>query len=149
MKKIVVFTTSDIQTCYREKNSTFLFEMYGEKWYSTGKFEKAISEKYEIYVISSRSQLGMHDIWWVEQIPKANIIIGGYDGRGATDKKFIETWREFYRMMGYNPDEIQLFPLTVLQENDMKFWGEYKETWMSYWHSLHRIGIATAKDILV
>lgn len=74
----VIFTSSGIQTLWANKNTSTPTSRFTDDHgrstnvYSTGSLERALAEGHEIYVVSTRENLGEHDEWWIT-------LLGGQD----------------------------------------------------------------------
>ncbi len=146
MRKIAVFTTSDIFTLTGEGTPRVTT-------LSTGVLEAAVALGYEVFVMSTRRRLGAHDEWWLRLLPRENVFLGQYGGGNATDKPYIKAWRELAETFGLNPDTFRLQPrLDVFTESEMAVYGSrqfdhaYEPTWLDYMLALYRHGIAGPQD---
>jgi len=131
-----VFTTSDIQR----------FKGTSDELESTGKLEKAISQGYEVFVITTRTRFKPEiDSWWQNQVSN---VYTGYTGNGATDSGMIETYKRFYRDQHIDIDQIVIGKRGC----DTKEMSEYHEKfpledrWTSYENELRYFGFKTGKD---
>ncbi len=119
MKKIAVFTTSDIQahashvrSWLKEPNRPIMGTAVREsgetaEFCSWGKLEEAQAQGYHVYVVTSRSKFNSHDDWWIALVGQENIIQTGYDPNHgcANDPVTVEDWRAFIReKIGVEPD---------------------------------------------
>ena len=130
-----VFTTSDIQR----------FKGMSDELESTGKLENAISQGYEVFVITSRTVFKPEiDDWWRNQISK---LYTGYTGGGAQDSGLIETYKRFYRDQNIDPDNMILRKITCETEQDSKYSQYAREIrHMDYADRLEVYGFKTGKD---
>ena len=130
-KKIAVFSTSEIQGFDYRNNSSEIV--------STGALEAALSQKYTIYVITTRTNFRDNiDSWWQSKVKK---IYTGYTGHGANDKEYIQTWKTLFTDLG-----IDLNLLILRQFNTEHFFDQH--SWLDYQNNLHRFGIKQGKDFL-
>ena len=131
-----VFTTSDIQR----------FKGMSDELESTGKLENAISQGYEVFVITSRTVFKPEiDDWWRNQVSK---VYTGYTGGGAHDSGLIETYKRFYRDQNIDPDNMILRRIGCHTEEDSKWFDKYpfEPAHMDYADRLEVYGFKTGKD---
>lgn len=131
-KKIAVFSTSEIQGFDYRNNSSEIV--------STGLLESALSQKYTVYVITTRTNFRDDiDSWWQSKVKK---IYTGYTGYGANDKGFIQSWKTLYTDLG-----IDLNLLVLSYRNNQEYFLD-SQSWLDYQNNLSRFGIKRGRDFL-
>jgi hypothetical protein len=75
MKKVAVFTTSDIQQCWAEPGLKIVSEGPDLKFWSKGALEQAVAERVEIVVVTTRHKLEPTDEWWIALVGQENILL--------------------------------------------------------------------------
>lgn len=130
--KIAVFSTSEIQK----------FEGMTRNLISTGLLEKAIKLGYTIYVITSRTKFSELDDWWLSKIEK---LYTGYNGYGAGDVAFIETWKQFYQDRGIDLNDLKIRRIeNELSDSQI----DQGTSWMEYQNNLKIFGIKRGIDFI-
>lgn len=95
MKRIVVFSTSDIQTLERNCTSPELDEGYSFR--STGELERAIDLGFIVYVISTRHKLSESDKWWFDKANYVYLATSAMDSMCANSPALITPWLKFFQ----------------------------------------------------
>lgn len=92
MKRIVVFSTSDIQTLERN-----VPDNGGYTLKSTGMLERAKSLGFTVYVISTRSKLSDGDAWWFLLADRIYLSsTPSFDSWGCNSPELIAPWLKLY-----------------------------------------------------
>lgn len=92
-KKIAVFTTSEIQEPGAQN-----------KQHSTGALERAMSEGYEVFVVSTRDTFGSHDTWWIEMVPADHVTHCRplREDEHESGLRLNEPWKALYERLGHD-----------------------------------------------
>jgi hypothetical protein len=134
-EKTVIFTTSDIvdvqynEIAENRAASDLRYEGVetGVKFYTTGKLEKALSEGYEVWVVTSRDKLSNHDKWWVELLGEERVIMA--PACHARDWRAIVAWEDFvvYKLCENLPKNIVGWPdfFPALKKMGYKLGGDF------------------------
>ncbi len=109
--RIIVFGTSDI--CVEDPvfpGQRAIHEEGRERWYSTGRLERALTMGIEICVCSVRPAFGPHDAWWQKHVPPERVFAPKLDvrmsGDDFKDRVLFEPWRRFFAHAGLEwPDD--------------------------------------------
>lgn len=98
MKRIVVFSTSDIQTLVP---SGFVgTNVRGNQFQSTGELERAIDLGFTVYVISTRHKLSESDKWWFDKANYVYLATSAMDSLCANSPALIAPWLKFFQELG-------------------------------------------------
>jgi hypothetical protein len=109
--RIAVFTTSEIFTyegCRRAATKV-VAEVDDKTFVSTGCLEQALDEGCEVFVISSRTELGEHDEWWRKLVKSENVLLSYRDDEDYLDSEdeeerrrnnLLKPWATLYTRLG-------------------------------------------------
>jgi hypothetical protein len=88
MKRIVVFSTTDIQQIdYRKPGVP----------QSTGELERAIAMGFTVYVVSTRHKLSDGDKWWFDKADYVYLATSAMDSLCANSPALITPWLKFFQ----------------------------------------------------
>jgi len=91
MKRIVVFSTTDIQQIdYRKPGVP----------QSTGELERAIAMGFTVYVVSTRNKLGDGDKWWFDQAFRVLLATTPIDDTCVMTPGLLVPWLKLYEELG-------------------------------------------------
>ena len=105
-KRIVVFSTSDIQTYVsgdsRLNPTTYVsgdsrLNPTPPKFQSTGELERALSLGFTVYVISTRHKLSETDKWWFDKADYVYLATSAMDSLCANSPALIAPWLKFFQ----------------------------------------------------
>lgn len=154
-KNIAIFSTSDIQRCYRNGENDNICSTNGDlTFYTTGKLENALNQGYNVIVITTRRGFQSHDTWWLDLVGRENVFFGQYGGYGANDRDYIQAWKNLYQKLGINTDKVILGRQGCNRKEDQDFYDRYPDhnhnqyeiRWMDYPEALNRVGIEIGSD---
>lgn len=107
MSKIAVFSTSDIMQCYTKNEGRKVAEHDGCAYYTRDALEQALEEGYEVWVVSTITELhpAVHG-WWQKLVAADHVLLAQPGiGRGAASPGLLAPWKEFYRIHDLPWDE--------------------------------------------
>ncbi len=119
MKRIVVFSTSDIQTWVSGDSR---LNPMPPKFQSTGELERAIALGFTVYVISTRHKLSdTSDKWWFDQANYVYLATTPMDSSCANTLGLLAPWLKLY-------DELDI-PIEPNNDGECKFnnWLEARD----------------------
>ena len=108
-KRIVVFSTSDIQTYVsgdsRLNPTTYVsgdspLNPTPPKFQSTGELERALSLGFTVYVVSTRNKLGDGDKWWFDQAFRVLLATTPIDDTCVMTPGLLVPWLKLYEELG-------------------------------------------------
>jgi hypothetical protein len=91
-KRIVVFSTSDIQTWVSGPRGAMAPSLE-----STGELERALSLGFTVYVISTRHKLSETDKWWFDKANYVYLASSAMDSMCANSPALIAPWLKFFQ----------------------------------------------------
>lgn len=107
-KKIAVFMTLDILRAFGDPNTERPMATMndGTPVYTNQWLERALSEGYEVWVVSTRAHLYSHDTWWRNLLPPDRILLAR-EGHIAGPKcpNILAPWRMLYERLELPWDE--------------------------------------------
>jgi hypothetical protein len=139
LSNVAVLTTSDVQ---RWRDGT---------GHTTGKLEYAISQGYDVYVVSTRDTVVPEsDAWWMALVKPEHVFFAD-EGTGRTEEGWTTGWKRLFKKLGIDwPTkcaECGLVPEYCLEasslDGDVCGDGVAPGTWMDARESLKLIGVRT------
>ncbi len=124
--KPAIFTTSEIQRGRWSGSGLAALDFEAT---STGALERALEQGFTVLVVSSRSQLGLHDVWWIELVGEDNVFVAQDPFEVEGDQKRAEAvnagWRRLFARLDEEwPTHTWTHPRTGKTETLQESWSQ-------------------------
>ena len=145
VEKVAIFATSDIRSSDGRGEPVGITSLEGDEIRSTGALEKALSDGYDIYVVTTRSKLLEGDMWWVMKVnprqiymaPPVSTDLTGDEREIAYQKAHLNPYKRLHMHLGHD------YPL----EKDPRGKGERDASYQVGRANLKSLGYKLGQDI--